>query len=283
MSLATHPLALAVVGFIVGFIGTLVGVGGGFFMVPYFLMVAGLSKLTSVGTSLAIIVLNAVSGSVRWGFQRRIDYRIGIAFALATIPATWLGREAAVRIHSNAFKIAFAAVVALAGMYLAKPVSPAADGRRFRWFRHGIRREFTDAFGIRHGYDVNMMFGVAASVAIGFLAALFGVGGGFLHVPMMIVLYGMPAHVAVATSQFVLAITASAAAVGYALLIPPAIDGTALLWCGGGAVLGAQAGAALAPRVAAVWLRLLLAAILGIVALGMLAGGLGWLPPAAAR
>jgi uncharacterized membrane protein YfcA len=90
-----------------------------------------------------------------------------------------------------------------------------------------------------------------------------------------VVLYGMPVHVAVATSQVTLAVTAAVAAGLYAMSPVPAIDGSALLWTGLGAAVGAQGGAMLAPRVAAAKLKVLLAVVLLVVAAAMAAEGLG--------
>src|SRR5262245_21765094 len=273
---AFHPAALALFGVAVGFLGTLVGVGGGFFMVPYFRLVGGFAPPLAVGTSLGAIVFNAVSGSVRWTAQRRIDWVVASAFAAATLPGTWLGREAGRRIDASAFALGFAGVVAAAAasLLLARPAT--GDASRFGWFRRGLRRDFTDALGARHRYAVNLPFGIAASLVVGFVAALFGVGGGLLHVPMMVVLYGMPVHVAVATSQVVLAVTAAAGAAGYALLPESGVHVPTMLAVGLGAAVGAQGGAFAAPRIAPEGLKRILAGVLFAVAAAMAADGAGW-------
>lgn len=274
--LAFHPAALLLFGAAVGFIGTLVGVGGGFFMVPYFSLAGGFPSVRAVGTSLGAIVFNATSGSIRWAFQRRIDWTLGIGFALATLPGTWLGREVGRNIDPAPFSIAFALVVAAAAASLLLVRTAPGDASRLAWFRRGLRRDFTDAFGTRHQYEVNLPFGLAVSLGVGFIAALFGVGGGFLHVPVMVVLYGMPVHVAVATSQLALAVTAAAGAAGYALLPQPAVDWMTVLAVGLGAAVGAQGGAFVAPRLAAEGLKRILAVVLFGVAAAMAADGAGW-------
>lgn len=274
--LALHPAVLALFGVAVGFLGTLVGVGGGFFMVPYFSLLGGFAPARAVGTSLGAIVFNATSGSVRWAFQRRIDWTIGIGFALATVPGTLLGREVGRNIDPAPFGLAFALVVATAAASLLLVRAAPGDGSRFAWFRRGLRRDFTDAFGARHQYEVNLPFGLAVSLGVGFVATLFGVGGGFLHVPVMVVLYGMPVHVAVATSQLALAVTAAAGAAGYALLPVPAVDWGTVLAVGLGAAVGAQGGAFAAPRIAPEGLKRILAVVLFGVAAAMAADGAGW-------
>jgi len=271
-----EPALLAAFGVVVGFIGTLVGVGGGFFMVPYFTLVGGFPPARAVGTSLGAIVFNAVSGSVRWTIQRRVDWVVAGSFALATLPGAWLGREAGRGLNTRSFALAFAGVVALAAAALLFVRPAPGDATRLAWFRKGLRRDFVDAFGERHRYSVNLYFGVAVSLGVGFVSALFGVGGGFLHVPVMVVMYGMPVHLAVATSQVILAVTAGAGAVAYALPPDPAIDVRTMLAVGLGAAAGAQVGAFVAPKVSGEKLKVVLAAVLFAVAGVMTAEGAGW-------
>ena len=279
--LALHPAILVAFGAAVGLLGTLVGVGGGFFMVPYLTLLGDFRHAWAVGTSLGAIVFNAVSGSIRWTLQKRIDWVVGGTFAVATLPGAWLGRVASRSFNTSSFSIAFAVMVAVAAasMLFARPAP--GESSRLAWFRRGLRRDFTDSFGVRHQYSVNLPFGIAVSLGVGFLSALFGVGGGFLHVPVMVVLYGMPMHVAVATSQVVLAVTAGAGAAAYA--IPwgepgqaSEIDVPTMSLLGLGAAGGAQVGALVAPKIPAEGLRRILAVLLLIVAAAMAADGLGW-------
>jgi uncharacterized membrane protein YfcA len=272
-TIALHPAVLVPFGVVVGFLGTLVGVGGGFFMVPYFTLAGGFAPARAVGTSLGAIIFNAVSGSVRWSLQRRIDWGVAAAFAVATLPGAWFGRMMGAVIDASHFKIAFAVVVALAAasMLISKP--SAGDASRLAWFRRGSRRDFTDAFGVRHEYGVNLRFGVAVSLVVGFVSALFGVGGGFLHVPVMVVLYGMPMHVAVATSQVVLAVTAAGGMIAYALPPDPSVDWRTMLIAGLGAAAGAQVGSIVAPKIRPEGLKRILAALLFLVAVSMVVDG----------
>jgi len=254
-----HPATLAAFGALVGFVGALVGVGGGFLLVPYFALVLRWHHLQAAATSLGIVLVNAASAALGYARQRRVDWLVGAVFAVATIPGTVAGNLAADRITGGAFKVAFAAVAAVAAVYLVAMRPGATVGPA--WLRRGRRREIVDAFGERHAYELNLWVGALASVPVGFLAALFGVGGGFLHVPMLVLLYGAPLHVATATSTFILVVTAAAGEVQYAhRLEEPSV--LALLYGGVGAFFGAQIGTLAAPRVQARALRWVLALVL---------------------
>src|SRR5512146_439014 len=75
-------------GFAVGFYGTLVGIGGGPLIVPMLALLYDLPPTTIVATSLSVVFLNALSGSIAYYQQRRIDLVAGTLFGLATIPAS---------------------------------------------------------------------------------------------------------------------------------------------------------------------------------------------------
>src|SRR5207244_7591248 len=73
-------------GFVVGTFGTLIGAGGGFLLVPLLLIGYHFQPPDAVGTSLALVFLNAASGSFAYLRQRRVDLSLGWKFAAATIP-----------------------------------------------------------------------------------------------------------------------------------------------------------------------------------------------------
>ena len=75
----------------IGALGTLIGAGGGWMIVPILLLGYGFAPQQAVGTSLAVVFLNALSGSIAYMAQRRVLYRMGTAFAAATIPGALLG------------------------------------------------------------------------------------------------------------------------------------------------------------------------------------------------
>ncbi len=266
-----HPGALVAFGLLVGFLGTLVGIGGGFFMVPYFTQLAGLGHVPAAGTSLAAIVLNSASGTTRWAIQRRLDWLVGLGLGLATVPGTFLGQEVATRIDRRSFLVTFGLVVAAVAVYLLVARPSATDGR-FALFRRGLRREFTDSFGATHSYEVNLRLGLLFSVLVGFVAALLGIGGGFAQVPFMVVVYGLPVHVATATSQLSLLVTSLAGAAVYAIRTGE-VQWPVALWTGLGAAVGAQLAASVAPRVSAAGLKTALALVLLVVAAGMAVRG----------
>ncbi len=177
----------------------------------------------------------------------------------------------------DAFEGAFAAVLVALGAYLLVPrrgVTAIRDPLRGPGI---VRRTIRDRGGQTFVYAYRRSLGLAISAVVGLVSSLFGIGGGIVHVPAMVTLLRFPVHIATATSQFVLAITA--------------IEGTALHLAFGslqwdialaqaavlaaGAAIGAQAGARAAYHLRGPLLLRGLSAVLLLVAVRLGLDSLG--------
>lgn len=265
---ALEIFLLALLGVVVGTYGTLVGVGGGFLVVPLLLIIYKLSPPAAAATSLVVVLLNATSGSVTYVRRGRVDVRTGLLLAAATMPgAFFIGPELAERIPERAFKIGFGVFLLIMATLLflrpeRKPPAPDAAPRKGLWM---IRRTFRDGSGATLDYEFDLVLAVVLSFAVGILSSMLGIGGGIVHVPALIHLMGFPVHVATATSQFVLAFTAAAGVAKYA-------SGGHVVWplaavVGAGVIVGAQVGARVSHRMkGARIIRLLVLAIVVLAA-----------------
>jgi uncharacterized membrane protein YfcA len=262
-------------GFGIGTLGTLIGAGGGFILLPVLALLFPLEPTgTLTATSLAVVAANATSGAIAYGRQGRIDYRSGLAFALATLPGSIAGALLARSIPRGPFDTAFALVLlALALVLLRSRVEqgpPAPEGRA--WGR--APRTLVDAAGTVHRYHVELPLGIAISFVIGFASSLLGIGGGFIHVPALIAVLGFPVHIATATSHFVLAIMATVGTITHILAGDLVDVWPRAVYLAAGAVVGAQVGARLSTRVNGTVIVRLLAGALVLVALRLAAQGL---------
>ena len=130
----------------------------------------------------------------------------------------------------------------------------------------GSSREVRERTGEVHRFEVSMPIGLTLSFFVGFLSSLLGVGGGIVNVPVMVLVFGMPGHIATATSQFIIFFTAlvgASEATFHSQVAWPVV-----LWTGIGVVLGAQVGMRVAKKVSERGMRFLLG---GILALGAIA------------
>lgn len=244
--------ALGVLGVAVGGFGTLVGAGGGFLLVPILLLLyPEQDPDTITAMSLFVVFANAASGSAAYARQRRIDFRSGGWFALATLPGSLAGVLVVGYLPRRTFDGLFALVLALIGAYLLVPRRGVTPIRAPLTGRGVVRRTIRDRDGQTFVYSYRFWQGMAISLVVGFVSSLLGIGGGIVHVPAMAVLLHFPVHIATATSHFVLAIMALQATGAHAVTgslgwDEPLARAAAIA---AGAVGGAQIGARLAPRV----------------------------------
>ena len=251
-------LWLLPLGLVIGAFGTLIGAGGGFIMVPALLLLYPNEKTELItGISLAVVFFNALSGSLAYGRMKRIDYKSGIIFSIATIPGAVLGATSTAYVPRRAFDLIFGVLMILGAVFLwLSTKERQAKGEGYSEGRDSeaiqsswTAREFVDRAGMRHRYAYNPVIGITLSLFVGFLSSLLGVGGGFIHVPALTRLLNFPVHIATATSQFVLAVMALAGTLVHIAngVFVSGVRRTLLLALG--VVVGAQIGAALSNRV----------------------------------
>lgn len=246
-----EAVAFIVFGFFVGTYGSMVGVGGGFLIVPA-LLALGTPARVAAGTSMVVVLANAASSTFSYLRQKRVDLRSGLIFSAAGIPGAILGAWADQHVPHRVFTVLFGLLlvaVAIRAVLATNDPPPAAepgDEAMAPQAAHLQSRDFVDAMGVRHQYRFNVWAAIGVSAFTGFLASMFGIGGGVVQVPAMAYLFGFPAHIAVATSQFIIFITSIFGAGTHAYygdILPwPA------LFLSIGAIGGAQLGARLAAR-----------------------------------
>ena len=198
-------VVLCLIGVAVGAFGTLIGAGGGFILTPILLLLYPHdSAQTLTAISLTAVFFNAASGSVAYARQRRIDFRSGSVFALATLPGAVGGALVVGVVSRHLFDALMGAVLALLAAWLLLgerwPLPPPR--------RHLERRVLVDRAGETYTYAVPLRRGALYSLAVGFISSFLGIGGGVIHVPLLVRALGFPTHIATATSHFVLAIMA---------------------------------------------------------------------------
>src|SRR5213079_759632 len=133
-------------------------------------------------------------------------------------------------------------------------------------------RHIVDAHGAAHVYHVDTWKGVVVSFLVGILSSVFGIGGGIIHVPFLIVVLSLPVHIATATSHFVLSISTLVGAATFFALGHVDLPTVALM--GAGILAGAQLGARRSEERRPVAIRRILAFALAAVGIRMVLHGL---------
>jgi len=253
-------------GILIGVIGTLIGAGGGFIHVPVLIIFYGFSPQHAIGTSMAVVMLNAISGTFAYIAQKRIDYEIGIKFAVAAGPGVFIGALLSQFFSVGSFSIIFSLLLMILSYYLF-------SGKEFSVVRTKVvqapkTRYLKDATGEEFSYAPDMSVGFSASVLIGKFSGLFGIGGGIIHVPLMYSVLGIPVHIATATSHFILAITSFLGFIVFVGLGYVDLDYAVLL--GIGTIIGASCGARLSLKTHPSVIKKVIALCLFLLALRLL-------------
>lgn len=278
------PLYLVLVGFIVGTLGGFFGVGGSFLAGPA-LFGFGLPMNFVVGTDLAHIVGKSVVAARKHYALGNIDFRLGCLMVIGTIPGVELGARIIEQLKRSAridqvVGITFIIVLLFISAFMAwegwatlktQPV-PSADNARRRKNPAAERREDRSVFafvakqvqrlnlppfihlpasGIKH---VSLWAIVGISFVGGFFSGFLGGGAGYIRMPSMIYLLGIPTHVAVGTDLFEVIISAGFGTFTHAL--KGNVDILVALVMHTGAVLGARLGAVLTQCFSGVRIRL---------------------------
>jgi uncharacterized membrane protein YfcA len=215
--LETATLIMA--GFIIGTFGTLIGAGGGFILVPLLLIFyPELGPELTTAISMAVVSVNAVSGTIAYARSGRIDYKAGIVFALYTIPGSILGALTVKYVPQKLFSILFGILLIILSVYLfyknrvkAPQLSLLITGKGYK------QHTLTDKDGVIYQYCYNSTIGNVISVLVGYISPLLGIGGGIIHVPAMVNWLKFPVHIATATSHFILAVMATVSVITHAL------------------------------------------------------------------
>jgi uncharacterized membrane protein YfcA len=250
-------VSLVLVGLLIGVIFGGVGGGGAILTVPALMMIAGQQAGDAITSSLVVVGLAALTGVISGIRGGRVAWRTAVAFGVAGVPAAWVGSLLSHMADPHFLRLGFSCVMLLAAAGMlskrlcgdaGQPTSGASSERAANR-RRGARFIATV---------------VAAGVGVGFLTGFFGVGGGFVIVPALVLIVGLPMDLAVGTSLAIVATNALAslsarAAVAHfdwAIIVPFTLA----------AMAATVAGRLIADRVPAVRLRQALAALLVLVA-----------------
>ena len=279
---------LALVGFVTGVFGVLVGAGGGFILVPILRIFFDKDPAIVAGTVLALVAANSISGAFAYRYMRVVDKRSAYLFAAAAIPGSVIAPfvlKKALEGLPGVFDAMFGLLLVILAVRIA--TQQFDSGRQSRLGRARARRRsfinpqtlhrrrITAESGETYRYRLHEIWAVLINFVLGFISSFFGVGGGFLRTPILVYAFGFPVQVAVATSIFALSFYTTAGAATHAFIGNIEWFPT-FIFAGIGLVTGGQIGARLSGKVQGPWImRLLMFVILAMGVQLMIQGFLG--------
>jgi uncharacterized protein len=264
MPLVTPALAAIIfgAGAAAGGLGSVLGIGGGVFLVPFLSLALNFPMTAAAAISLTtVIATSSAVSSYRAGTQV-INLRFGMVLEVATVAGGLMGGVTAQLLSESTLQRLFgtaAAAVALVmlgrlgrrNVILDPTAKPGVLGGRYH----------EDESGAVVTYQVKRLpVAFVASFAAGNVSSLLGIGGGIVKVPVLNAFCGVPLRAAAATSAFMIGVTATSGAViyyGHGQLIP-SLAAAAVL----GVQVGSWAGVHVGERASTKWLKVLMAGVL---------------------
>nr|WP_239094035.1 sulfite exporter TauE/SafE family protein [Bacillus sp. B15-48] len=210
-------MILALVGFVGAAVGSLAGLGGGIIIVPSLLFLSektnllpALSPQIVVGTSILILIVTGLSSTLAYMKQKKVDYISGMIFFIGSGPGAYVGAIINSRFDPSVFSLIFGALI----IFIAIVMSVTKHLKSIT-LKNGLTRMYIKPTGEELTYKVNPVLAVFICFFIGMLSGLFGIGGGSLLVPVMLLIFGFPLAVAIPTSMFMVFLSAIVGSVAH--------------------------------------------------------------------
>lgn len=271
------PLTVGI-GFIVGILTGVFGVGGGWLITPLLLMM-GIPPTVSVATGANQMVASATSGAYAHYRLGNVDFKMGWCLLGGSFFGGFLGAELLKILNTlgNAgfvIKVTYVLLLGIVGVYmLTETISKMKRQEAPRELRETRFQRFMKALPLqtyfeKSGVTHSLLVPISLGIVVGILAGIMGVGGGFLMIPVMIYMLRMPVHVTVGTSLFIILFTSMEVTFLQAYT-NHAVDFILAVLLLLGSTIGTQVGVFFGKRLKGEHLKLYLAMILLIVAVQM--------------
>ena len=243
-------LWLIPLGFAAGVLGSMIGLGGGIIVVPV-LTFFGFPPTTAASNSLFAAFSNAVASTISYSRQKRIEYSVGLKLGLLSIPGTILGAYISSDITPGAFKLLFGFVLIASSVYI--------------FLRKKLQNKEQKI------PSSVIILSIGASFFAGIISSFFGIGGGIIFVPLMVVAMGMSMKHAAPTSQLILLFASFSGMITHSMLGHPDFLQSGLLAVGSFA--GGLVGARLSLEIKERYLQILVSSVIVIAAIKLFLDG----------
>jgi uncharacterized membrane protein YfcA len=249
-----------------GALGSLLGIGGGVFLVPFLVLAIGLPIQRAIGISLMAVIATSTAVSAGARGRKLINIRLGLLLEVATVGGSLIGAVIAEALSPATLHLLFGVVtfgislvmlsrLDVRNVILDTSIDTGILGGRF----------YEEESGRDVLYRVRRLpLAIAGSFVAGNLSTLLGIGGGIVKVPLLNAWCGVPMRAAAATSAFMIGVTATSGAIIYFGRgdVLPHLAAAAVL----GVKMGSFAGVRLGARAPVRSLKLLMAVVLMLVA-----------------
>lgn len=201
-------LVLVIIGVCSAVIGALVGIGGGIIIVPSLVyfgidhhLLSGMTPQRAIGTSSVILITTGLTATLGYLKTKQVDVKNGLIFLIGIIPGALVGAYLSKYFTLDSFNLYFGIFLILISIILMirNQVKPIKYFQQEKYLK-----SFIDKTGEKHQYGIPPIAAVISAFIVGITTGLFGIGGGALMTPLMIIVFKFPPHVAVGTSMMMI-------------------------------------------------------------------------------
>ena len=265
-----------------GFLGALVGLGGGTFLVPIYTLFLGIPIAYATGASLISTIATSSGSASAYVRDRITNVRIGMGLEIATTTGSIIGSLTAAWVYAHRLEFIIYVVF---GVVLLTQIYFQVERSRFELPRP-MRPDWTTKVFQLHGeyydealqqpvkyYGVRWWLGETIMFFAGFISGLLGIGSGALKVLGMDWAMNLPMKVSTTTSNFMIGVTAATGSAiywGFGLIQPVLAGFTAL-----GVLVGSMSASKILPKITNRSIRYIFTAILAFLGIEMVLRGVG--------
>lgn len=211
---------MMLVGLAAGAFGALLGLGGGFLVIPVLTIVFDMPIHSAIGISLVGVIATSTSAAIVYVREGKVDIRLGMLLELGTTVGAIVGAIIAAFVSAKVLYLLFSVLLIYNAYAMYRKDEPAKDQIAVAGGPDHVVAGVSPVQKTAEApeYEVkNIPIGLAFSGVAGILSGLLGIGGGLIKIPVMYTLMGVPLKTAVATSNFMIGVTAAASASIYFL------------------------------------------------------------------
>lgn len=269
-----YEMILLISSIAAGFLGSLLGLGGGIIIVPTLTLLFKVDIRYAIAASLISIVATSSGAAASYLKDHLTNLRIAVLLEVGTVTGAITGFLLAQKINSSALFLLFGSFLFLSAIMMFRKRGEHLSTKDHPWSQKlGLAGSYPNAAGNLSHYKVeNVPFGLAAMYGAGILSALLGIGSGIFKVLAMDGAMKLPMKVSSATSNFMIGVTAAASAGAFFLRgdVRPEIAAPVSV----GIILGSWIGARLMMKIPSNVIRKVFVVVLAIVSLQMIHKGL---------
>lgn len=215
----TAIFVLIFLGLFSSIIGSIVGIGGGIIIVPALIylgmeigLIDGITPQKAIGTSTVILISTGLSASLGYIKNKQADLKNAVIFMVGIIPGALVGAHLSQYLTIHRFNLYFGIFLIIMSIVLMvrdkiKPI---------KFFQNKkYEKSYTDIKGDTYHYSIAPIPAVLLTFLVGCLTGLFGIGGGALMTPLMIIIFRFPPHIAVGTSMIMIFVSSVSGATSH--------------------------------------------------------------------